>query len=400
MSKLALLGGEPVRKEPFPLYPTYGKEEEEAVLRVVRSNALCSQVGQEVETFEREFAEYNSSLYGVAVSNGTTALCVALAAAGIGVGDEVIVPPYTFVATASAVVTQNAVPIFADIETDSLGLDPKEVHKKITPRTKAIIPVHMNGYPCDMDALLKIAKEHDLIVVEDCSHAHGAEYHGKKVGTLGDLGTFSFQHKKNMSLGEGGIVITSNPDYAEKMRNLRSFGHEMISYNYRMPELQAAIGRVRLAKLDEMNQIRRENAEVLRLGLSEIESLSPLKVRDNCNAVYYNYVIRYSEQKTGVLRSKILDAIKAEGIPIPFSYTPLNIHPIFRNQNAFGHNCPFKCPLYQGNVDYSNESYPVTESTCNSVNLDFKIHPPCNEKDMLDIIVALKKVLDNIGELL
>lgn len=399
MTKLAILGAESFRTKPFPLYPTYGKEEEEAILRVLRSNALCAQVGNEVKSFEQAFAEYHKCSYAVAVSSGTTALQVALAAAGVGVGDEVIVPPYTFLATATSVVSQNAIPVFADIETTSLGLDPDAVRKKITSRTKAIIPVCMNGYPCDMESILKIAEKHNLVVIEDCSHAHGAEYRGRKIGTLGHMGAFSFQHKKNMSLGEGGIIITGDSNYDREMRKIRSFSDAPISYNYRMTELHAAIGKVRLAKLDSMNEIRQANAAILDQELKGIDGIKPLQVQKNCKGVYYNYILRYSKQELGVPRAIFIKAVNAEGIPLVSGYTPLHHHPVFKRQNAFGHGCPFRCPLYKGLVDYSKESFPVTEQTCYTINLEVKIHPQCTEKDMLDIAHAIRKVIENIKEL-
>ncbi|MFC1454109.1 DegT/DnrJ/EryC1/StrS family aminotransferase, partial [Verrucomicrobiota bacterium] len=348
MKKLALFGGAPLRQKPFPAYPVYGWEEEEAVVRVVRSNALCAQVGHEVELFEKEYAAYHDVPNAVAVTNGTIALHIALAAAGVGVGDEVIVPPYTWLSTGSAVIMQNAIPVFADIEPDSIGLDPDAVVKKITPCTKAIITVHVNGYPCDMDGLLKLAAERNLILIEDCAHAHGAEYHGKKVGTLGQFGCFSFQHKKNLSLGEGGMVITSNTELAGRLKALRSFEYPNINYNYRLPELQAAIGRVRLQKLDQMNEARRKNAAVLDRELKGIRGLIPQQVRENCMGVFYNYAIKYSEKELGVPRDRFIEAAVAEGIGSIGFYRPINNDPIFKLQDAFGHGCPFRCPLYKG----------------------------------------------------
>ena len=201
MSELALLGGTPVRTSPLPRYPALGEEEIAAATEVIRAGNLCAKMGNQVEVFESEFATYCGADFGVATSSGTTALHAALVACSVGVGDEVIVPPYTFISTATSVVMQNAIPVFADIEPDTLGLDPDEVKAKITPRTKAVIVVHMNGYPVGMDGLMAVAEEHGLLVIEDCSHAHGAEYHGHKVGTIGHLGHSAFSRER-ISLSE------------------------------------------------------------------------------------------------------------------------------------------------------------------------------------------------------
>ena len=345
MSALALFGGSPVRTEPFPRYPVLGEDEIAAATEVIRSGNLCAQMGHQVEAFESEFAAYCGASYAVATSNGTTALHSALAAAGVGVGDEVIVPPYTFLSTATSVIMQNAIPVFADIEPDTLGLDPVDVRARITPRTKAVIVVHMNGYPADLDGLMAVADEHSLVVIEDCSHAHGAEYDGRKVGTIGHLGGFSFQQKKNLSLGEGGVVITNDRDRAAKARAFRSFGRLPMAYNYRMTELYAAVGRVRLKRLDDENAERIRNAQYLDRELERLPGLEPQEVRPGTKAVYYNYVLRYSEGALGVNRAWFIEAVQAEGIPLPLIYFPLYRHQTFQTRDAYGHGCPFACAL-------------------------------------------------------
>ena len=399
MPVLAINGGKPVRAEPFPAYPTYGKEEEEEALRVIRSNALCSQVGREVEEFEQAYAAYHGCAHAVGVTNGTIALHVALAAAGVGPGDEVIVPPYTFVATATAVLCQNAVPVFADIEDLSLGLDPAAVEAAVTARTRAMIPVHMNGIPCDMDALLDVANRHDLVVIEDCSHAHGAVYGGRKVGTLGHMGAFSFQHKKNMSLGEGGAVVTNDDRLAGEMRRLRCFGGKAMLYNYRMTELHGAIGKARLAKLDAMNEARRANAATLDRELAGVEGICAPRVRPDTTPVYYNYVPRYSPETVGVPKARLIEAVQAEGVPVLYGYRPVHREKLFAQMDVYGRGCPFRCPLYDGTADYANESYPVAERLCDDEALEIKTHPPCGEREMRDIAAAIRKVIENAGEL-
>jgi len=406
MTKLAINGGEPVRWKPFPRYPILGEEEVRAAVEVIKSHNLCSQMAEDsqVKKFEEEFAEYLGARFAVATSNGTTALHTAMTATGVGVGDEVIVPAYTFFSTATSVLMQNAIPIFADIEPETLGLDPESVRRRITPRTKAVIPVHMNGYPMDMDRIMEVAGEHGLVVIEDCSHAHGAEYKGRKVGTIGHINIFSFQQKKNLSLGEGGIVVTDDEELAEKARAFRSFGRVPLAYNYRMTELHAAIGRVRLAKLDEQNEQRIRNAEYLHRELEGLPGIKPQRPREGTKAVYYNYVVKYYEEELGVPRDRFVAAIEAEGIPKVHFYTPVYRHHTFQIKDAYGKGCPFTCPYYtappQERPRYGDGICPVAEEYCDRRNIEIKIHPPADLSDMADIATAFKKVVENIDEFL
>jgi len=403
MAALALLGGPPVRTTPFPTYPVYGEEEIAAATAVIRTNNLCAQMGREVAAFESEFAEYCGARFAVATSSGTTALHTALAAAGVGVGDEVIVPPYTFFATATSVVMQNAIPVFADIEPQTLGLAPRAVADKITPRTRAIIVVHMNGYPADVDGLVQVARDHGVVLIEDCSHAHGAEHHGRKVGAIGALGAFSFQQKKNLSLGEGGIVITNDQNLAEKARAFRSFGPLPMAFNYRMTELHGAVGRVRLKRLDDENAQRIRNARHLDQAFENVPGITPLRGRPNTKVVYYNYVLQYSREDLGVSRERFLDAVRAEGIPVPRMYRPVYRHATFQAQNAYGRGCPFTCPYYTAPQDerpsYDDGTCPVAEDACDRRNIELKIHPPATLRDMADLVSAFRKVVTHVEDL-
>ncbi|MDW8310826.1 MAG: DegT/DnrJ/EryC1/StrS family aminotransferase, partial [Verrucomicrobiales bacterium] len=208
--KLALLGGSPVRTKPFAAWPVFGKPEERALLRVLRSGKWGRLHGPEVERFERRFAAMHGCRHGIAVVNGTVSLRIALQAAGLEAEDEVIVPPYTFFSTASAVVEANLIPVFADVELDTFNLDPRAVEAALTPRTRAIIPVHFAGLPADMDALMAIARKWNLWVIEDAAHAHGASYKNRPVGALGHVASFSFQSSKNLTAGEGGMLTTND----------------------------------------------------------------------------------------------------------------------------------------------------------------------------------------------
>lgn len=247
--------------------PIITDEEIEAVTEVLKSGMLAQ--GKKVEQFQKEFAQYTQSKYGVATSSGTTALHTALVAADIGPGDEVITTPFTFAATANSVLYSGAKPVFADIDPKTFNLDAASVEEKITDKTKAILPVHLYGQPADMDAICEVAQKHDLKIIEDAAQAHGAVYKGKKIGSIGDLGCFSFYPTKNITTGEGGMVTTNNEELAEKAGMVRAHGesqryeHEILGYNYRMTDIAASIGLTQLKHIDEFNAKRNENAEYL-----------------------------------------------------------------------------------------------------------------------------------------
>ncbi len=400
MSNLAFLGGKPVRNTPWPTWPVYGQPVRDAVARVALSNVYCAQVGKEVEQFERDFADYHGVAHAVAVANGTLAIQAGLAAAGIGCGDEVIVPAYTFVASASAVVENNAIPVFVDSEPLSQGLDPAEVRRKITPRTRGIMPVHINGYPCDMDAVMAIAAEHKLVVIEDCAHAHGATHRNRKVGTIGHYGCFSFQHKKNMSLGEGGIVTTSDADAAKRLRDMRAFSWTSVTRNWRMSEFHGAIGQEQLKRLDEENGIRRANVAAMLEAMGSVDGIQPLPGLPNTQSVYYNLILEYDQAVVGASRKAFVSAMKAEGIPIHLFYVPVQRWPIFTEANFFGRGCPFRCPLYEGGpLDYTAVATPVADAICDRINLEIKVQPTSGVTEMVQAAEAIRKIVTNKAEL-
>ena len=292
--ELAIKGGKPVRETILPFVPREAdvtQEEINAVVEVLISKRLSQLVSEKVSEFEEGFAKYCGIKHAIAVNSGTTALHVALAAAGIGPGNDVILPPYTFMATANAILHQNLVPIFADVDPKTYNIHPEEVKKRIMKKTKAIIPVHMLGQPADMDPIMEVAKRHDLIVIEDCAQANGAEYKDRKVGTFGDMGCFSFYLNKHMtSGGEGGMIITNDEKLAKRARSIANHcrpevspypnvpAHNVywsIGYNYRMTAIQAAMGLVQLRRLDKFIEKRRKNAEYLTKHIKEIEGIQP-----------------------------------------------------------------------------------------------------------------------------
>ena len=415
---LALNGGEAVRTTPFPGYPLIGEEEVNAVSEVVRSGKLSMfdldfLGGEKVRTFEENFARYNGARYGISVNSGTAALHIAVAALQIGPGDEVIVPAYTFTATASSVLMNNAVPVFVDVTSDTCNIDPEKIEAAITDRTKAIIPVHLFGHPADMDPIMEIAQDHDLSIIEDCAQSPGAIYKGKKTGTIGDLGAFSFQRTKNMTTGEGGMVITDDEELAHRCRLVRNHGEvfsmgqkreylaNVLGWNYRMTEMEAAIGIEQLKKLDAFNNVRIRNSHYLTKNLTEIEGITPPSEAPYVKHVFSTYVLGYDEKITGTPRSQFMKALTAEGIPLWNGYPhPLYVNPIFKEKVVHGtKGCPFTCGFYTGNIDYRESRCPVTEALCKSLFGFSVIRPPAGTSDMDDIVTAVKKVLTFKDEL-
>jgi len=315
--------------------PVFGQEEIDAVSDVIRSGLIAS--GEIVTHFEDEFAEYLGSNYAVATSNGTSALHAGLLAVGIKPGDEVIVPSFTFIATASSVSMCNAKPVVADVEYETGCIDPDSILEQITPKTRGVIGVHLFGQPCDVNALKDICDDHNLLFIEDCAQAHGAQYHGKKVGTFGDIGCFSFYPTKNMVTGEGGMITSNSDRISEKVRILINHGqkekylHTEIGYNYRMTNIAAAIGREQLKKLDPMNRARQENAEYYTAHIVKNGILCPC-IRSQCTHVFHQYVIRVREE-TGVTRDMFADELFKKGVGTAVHY-PIPIHeqPVYKDK--------------------------------------------------------------------
>lgn len=365
---LALLGGKPIRTRPFPDWPVVGSEEEAAVLRALRSGKWGKLDGAEVATFERDFAEFQGAAHGIAVANGTVSLQIALMAAGIKAGDEVIVPPYTFLATATAVIMANATPVFADIELETLNIAPAAVEAALTERTKAIIPVHFGGVPADMDALMALAQHHNLVVIEDAAHAHGAEYKGRRVGGIGHLGSFSFQSSKNLTSGEGGFITTNDPELAARCRSIHNCGrrpnhawyeHFAISSNFRLGELQGALLNAQLRRLPAQVQRRLENGLYLVEQLAQLPGIQPQRITpDVTRPAFHLFCFRIDAQQLGIARHAFLKALAAEGIPCFGGYPfPLYRQPLFL-ERAFG--------PYTGcrGVDYASTVCPNCEAIC------------------------------------
>ncbi len=339
--KLALLGGKPVRSEPFPSWPIIGESDEKALVAVLRSRRWNRIGGSYVERFEKTWAEHTGAGHCLATSSGTSALLTSLNALEIGPGDEVIIPPYTFVATLNVVLLQHALPVFVDTDRETFQLDARQLEAAITRRTRCILPVHIGGGVADLDLILQVARKHKLRVVEDACQAHFAEWRGRKVGTWGDLGCFSFQASKHLNSGEGGAILSNDSELIEICRSFHNQGRGAqgggSSYvcngdNRRLTEFQGALLLTQLERLEEQSRTREQNAIYLTKLLGEIPGIKPARSYDGCTRnAYHLYMFRYEPTHFSSLpREQFLKALRAEGIPCSPGYAPLNKEPFLK----------------------------------------------------------------------
>ncbi len=406
MAALAINGGEKVRTKPWPTWPVWDEREIKALEEVVRSGHWGRLYeNSRAEEFEKAFAAYQDAKFGIAVTSGTAALDVALKAAGIDVGDEVIVPGYTFVATATSPLHNNAVPIFVDVELDTINIDPDAIEAAITPRTRAVIPVHWCGRAADMDRILDIAKRHDIAVIEDACHGWGATWNDRKVGAIGDLGAVSFQASKHITAGEGGIVLTNDEELAAKAFSYQHIGriagrpfyeHHFVGWNFRMTEFDAAVLLVQLERLEEQCQRREENGRFLDEQFKDAEGLTPLRREPYMTRIsWHSYILLYDQEAfDGVPRDRFLEALGAEGIAAGGGYT----HPLYKNplftEARFG-----RIKEFVEFPDYNEVNCPNCERLCHE---RVGISQTCllaEREDMLDIVAAVEKIRENLDEL-
>jgi len=367
-------------------WPKYGEEELEAITRVLSSNQLFAQ--NEVRNFEGEFAHYVGASDAAGVMNATAGLHLVLAALGIGKGDEVIVTSYSWVSTASSILMQNAIPIFCDIESESFGIDPIDLAQKITHRTKAVVITHVFGYPAKIDEIIKIAQDANIYLIEDASHAHGSYLFGKHLGTFGDAGVFSLHQRKNLSVGDGGMVIMKDLEILRKIKRLRSFGDTELSYNYRMTEFAAAIGRVRLKRLDKENQQRRELVGLISKLLEGNKNVLVRKPSEGSVCSYHALLLEVLCEIKVENLDKLLEKLQSEGMPIRKTWEPLHKHPHFNSNFAPPRGFPWMEDSYEGVMKtekYSHLDLPVVNHYCPNRLLELYVHPTIPEKTYLNI---------------
>lgn len=417
MKKLALAGGDKLRTADFYRWPHFDERELKYVEETIRSRTWFSGMrgadpGTRTEELEKKFADFHEAEHGIACANGTVAIEIALRAAGVGVGDEVIVPALTFIATLSAVLQVNAIPIVVDTLYDTQCIDPDEIEKAVTDRTRAIIPVHFGGFVCDMDRINDIARRHNLVVIEDAAHAHGAVQQGKRVGGLGHLATFSFQESKTMTAGEGGMITTNDPDLAEKCIMFRSCGrkaneswyvHYVMPVNYRLSEIQSAMLLAQLERLGDQLKTKNENAVFLAEQFKGIDGIKPVPGdgKTDING-YYLYLLQYdAEAFSGLSRNRFIEALGAEGIPCHIGYPwPLTKNPMFQSIAEGAGGCPFTCPYYGKKIDIAATELPVSERICaDTVVIPHQVLLSPQE-DLKDIRRAMLKIQENAEEIL
>lgn len=396
--KLAIDGGPKTVEKDFP-WPIFDDSDVQALADIARQGAWGNpDCDGHVAELEKAFADYCGTRYAVSCANGSVALRLALMATGVSPGDEVIVPPYTFIATASTVVEANCVPVFVDIDPDTYNLDPQKIEAAITSRTKAIIPVHFAGGACDMDAIMSIAEKHGLTVIEDAAHAHGGEYKGRRLGSIGHAGCFSFQSSKNLTAGEGGMVVTNDERIFDMVDSLRNVGrikggewyeHHYLGCNYRITQFQAVLLLSQLKRLDEQTRRRDENGRLLDELLMSVEGIRPLKrVEGVTRHTHHLYIMRYdSGAFNGLPKKTFARMLAAEGVPAFMGYPePLYRQPVFQEKN-------FMCYAIPDYVDYTTVKCPVAERACYEEGVWILQHAMLGTADDMRLFVeAIRKI--------
>ena len=440
----AILGGTPFRGKPFVVGPMIDEDEERMVVDAIRGHHFSRYIGStspDIETllrmpsrdavsieadwhflggpnvrhFAAEFADKCGCRFAVPINTATSGLSVALAAAGVGPGDEVIVPAISFSATGSAVLLFGSIPVFVDVDPRTFCIDPAAVEAAVTPRTKAILPVHLLGNACDMQALLDVAGRHGLKIIEDCAQSPGVRWRGRHVGTIGDAGVFSFQQSKNIMTGEGGMIVTDDAELARTARLILNHGEtimedhhsdadlvNVVGCNFRMPELCAALGRAQLRKLDTVNEWRNRNYRFLVDRLAHIPGLEAPYVPQDVDYVCHVAAFLYDAGKTGLPRDLFIAAIRAEGVPMGTGYVrTMYENPTFLRRIAFGANgAPWNTGAEPSAVTYARGQCPVSESLLYEKFLwMYHVAHPSTEADMEDVAGAIEKVLGHVDAL-
>ena len=407
MSRLALLGGQKAKTKAFPPWPVYDEHERRALTEVLESRVWWRTPGTKTLEFERAFAAFHGARHGVAVTNGTAALEVVMAALNVGPGDEVIVPDFTFVATASAVLFAGALPVMVDVLPETCCIDPDLVQTAITPRTKAIIAVHMGGHPADLDRLGRIAREHSLALIEDSSHAHGSEWRGQRIGTFGTAGTFSFQSSKLMTAGEGGIIVTNDEEVERLARSVHDCGrmpgewfysHYIYGSNYRLSEWHGALLNVQLTRLNEQTAHRHKNARLLDHLLRDLDGITPQKLDPRCTRNgQYAYLFHVDRAAfAGIDTERFIAAMNAEGIPNQASYPPLHDLHLFKSGE---YRKRLRGSQAQGAHAFLEQGFPQTQRAAWQTVWIPQTALLGDEEDMHEIAAALAKIKEHAKDL-
>lgn len=420
--KLAISGGTPIlTRVDYGNWPVITDDDRRFVMEVLDSGIVAGATGPQVVALEKEWAEFVGARHCLTTCSGTAALHMALSAVGVGPGDEVIVPAYTFLATASCVLHQMAIPVFVDIRPDTYTIDPAGIEEAITERTRAIIPVHIQGCPAEMDPIVEIAKRHNLHIIEDACQAHGAMYKGRYCGTIGIAGAFSLNNLKNLCGGEGGLFVTDDEDILKKGDLVRYFGDEcdeatlrqkynasILGYMYRNQELPAALARGQLRHLNAFNDTRIRNAEYLNRELGAIPGITPPCCPPDCRHVYWFYAVRFDPKAAGVesdprrFRIAVEKALYKEGVLVgQWQTMPVLAQDVFQSMIGIGDRYPWTINEAKGiTYRYDPDDYQVAQAFCESYTNVHSIHPP-NGRDLNEkIVAAFHKVFDHLGEVM
>jgi dTDP-4-amino-4,6-dideoxygalactose transaminase len=408
--KPAIFGGNPVRTDPFLSWPVIQENDEKAWMQVLQARKWFRMEGDYVKQFEKEFSRLMGSKDCLATANGTSSLLTSLNALGVGPGDEVIVPPYTFVATINVVLLQYALPIFVDTDPTTFQIDAQKLEGAITERTRCIIPVHLGGSSADLDTILKIAERHKLPVIEDACQAHLGEWRGKRLGTWGDAGCFSFQVSKNLSSGEGGAIISDNLELIDRCFSFHSngavrkrspaFSYQGKGTNVRMTEFQGALLLQQMTRLEEQSHLREQNAAYLTEQLNQIPGIRPAKSYAGCTRnAYHLYMFRYDKgQFAGLSRDRFVKALGAEGIPCSRGYSPLNKEPFLKaTLNSRGYLAVY--PREQIDRYFKNNDCPENDRLCQEAGWFTQNMLLGTRSDMDQIAEAIRKLSHHAGDL-
>ena len=408
-AKPALLGGKPVRSAAFPSWPMIEENDERQWMDVLKSKRWNRVGGSYVQQFEKMWAEQLGAKHCLATANGTTSLFLSLNALGIGPGDEVIVPPYTFVATVNAVLLQHALPVFVDTDPETFQIDARKIEAAITPRTRCILPVHLGGSVADMDTILALGRKHKIPVVEDACQSPLAEWRHKKVSTLGDLGCFSFQASKNLNAGEGGAVLTNDSELYKLCMSFHNNGRGDIGSglqyvrngcNLRMTEFQGALLLSQWKRVEEQARTREQNAAYLTKMLQEIPGIHPARMYEGCTRnAYHLYMLRYDAKQFGNLpRKRFLEAMRAEGIPSDGGYTPLNKEPFLKyTLDSRAYRTIYPSAQIAEYMERNN--CPANDQLCQEAVWFYQTMMLGSRSDMEQIVEAVRKIQGNAGTL-